>query len=161
MEEESAVYLQLLVESFANPPQKETLCELSKCQFWLKEIMFLSYVVSAEGVRIDSKKTKSNIIGDLLKVVLTQALVLIQPELGKQYVVYSDSSYAGLGCVLMEGGKLVAYVSRQLKQHECNYSTHDLELATVIFTLKIWRHYLYGEKCYIYTDHKSLKYLLT
>ncbi|KAG8503511.1 hypothetical protein CXB51_001474 [Gossypium anomalum] len=65
------------------------------------------------------------------------------------------------GCVLMQEGKVVAYASRQLKPHEGNYPTHDLELAAVIFALKIWRHYLYGERCIIYTDHKSLKYLLT
>ena len=96
-----------------------------------------------------------------LKSILTQAPVLIQPESGKPYTVYSDASYTGLGCVLMQDGKVVAYASRQLKPHECNYLTHDLELAAVIFALKIWRHYLYGEKCYIFTDHKSLKYLLT
>ena len=55
---------------------------------------------------------------------------------------------------------MVAYDSRQLKPHEKNYPTHDLELAAIVFSLKIWRHYLYGEKCFIYTDHKSLKYLL-
>lgn len=66
-----------------------------------------------------------------------------------------------LGCVLMQDGKPVAYASRKLKTHECNYPTHDLGLVAVVFALKIWRHYLYREKCTIYTDHKSLKYLLT
>ena len=56
---------------------------------------------------------------------------------------------------------MIPYASRQLKKHELNYPTHDLELAAVVFTLKLWRHYLYGEKCQIFTDHKSLKYLLT
>ncbi|KAL4313586.1 hypothetical protein GQ457_01G039130 [Hibiscus cannabinus] len=98
---------------------------------------------------------------DKLKSVLTEAPVLIQPESGKAYTVFSDASRTGLGCVLMQDGKVVAYASRQLKSHESNYPTHDLELAAVIFALKIWRHYLYGEKCYVYTDHKSLKYLLT
>ncbi|KAA3470813.1 reverse transcriptase [Gossypium australe] len=70
-------------------------------------------------------------------------------------------SAEGLGCVLMQEGKVVAYASRQLRPHEMNYTTHDLELATVVFALKIWRHYLYGEKSVIYTDYKSLKYLLT
>ena len=74
--------------------------------------------------------------------------------------MYSDVSRIGLGCVLMQDGKVVAYASRQLKPHEQNYPTHDLELAVVVFALKIWRHYLYGEKCRIFTDHKSLKYLL-
>ena len=74
-------------------------------------------------------------------------------------MIFSDASLNGLGCVLMQEGKVVAYASRQLKSHEKNYPTHDLELAAIVFALKIWRHYLYGEKCFIYTDHKSLKYL--
>jgi hypothetical protein len=76
-------------------------------------------------------------------------------------VVYSDASKKGLGCVLMQNGNVIAYASRQLKPYEQNYPTHDLELAAVVFALKIWRHYLYGELCEIYTDHKSLKYLFT
>ena len=94
-----------------------------------------------------------------LKAFLTEAPVLTQPTCGKEYVIFSDASLNGLGCVLMQGGKVVAYASRQLKPHEKNYPTHDLELVAIVFALKIWRHYLYGEKCFIYTDHKSLKYL--
>ena len=94
-----------------------------------------------------------------LKAFLTEAPVLTQPTCGKEYVIYSDASLNGLGCVLMQDGKVVAYASRQLKPHEKNYPKHDLELAAIVFVLKIWRHYLYGEKCFIYTDHKSLKYL--
>ncbi|WRX30253.1 Reverse transcriptase domain - like 10 [Theobroma cacao] len=96
-----------------------------------------------------------------LKNRLTSAPVLTLPVNGKGFVVYSDASKLGLGCVLMQDEKVVAYASRQLKRHEANYPTHDLELATVVFALKIWRHYLYGEHCRIFTDHKSLKYLLT
>ena len=96
-----------------------------------------------------------------LKEILVEAPVLIKPTSGRDYTVYSDASRIGLGCVLMQDGKVVAYASRQLKLHEQNYPTHDLELAAVVFALKIWRHYLYGEKCRIFTDHKSLKYLLT
>ena len=96
-----------------------------------------------------------------IKEILVEAPVLIQPTSGREYTVYSDASRIGLGCVLMQDGKVVAYASRQLKPHEKNYPTHDLELAVVVFALKIWRHYLYGEKCRIFTDHKSLKYLLT
>ena len=96
-----------------------------------------------------------------LKEILIEAPVLIQPTSGRDYTVYSDASRIGLGCVLMQDVKVVAYASRQLKPHEQNYPTHDLELAAVMFALKIWRHYLYGEKCRIFTDHKSLKYLLT
>ena len=96
-----------------------------------------------------------------LKAFLTKALVLTQSTYGKEYVIFSDASLNGLGCVRMQEGKVVAYASRQLKSHEKNYPTHDLELATTVFTFKIWRHYLYGEKCFIYTDHKSLKYFLS
>ena len=96
-----------------------------------------------------------------LKEMLVEAPVLTQPTSGKEYTLYSDASGIGLGCVLMQNDKLVAYASRQLKSHEQNYPTHDLELVAVVFALKIWRHYLYGEKCIIYKDHKSLKYLLT
>ena len=95
-----------------------------------------------------------------LKEMLVEAPLLKQPISGKEYTLYSDALGIGLGCVLMQDGKVVAYASRQLKPHEQNYPTHDLELATVVFALKIWRHYLYGEKCRIYTNHKSLKYLL-
>ena len=94
-----------------------------------------------------------------LKAFLIEAPVLTQPTCGKEYVIFSDASLNGLVCVLMQEGKVVAYASRQLKPHEKNYPTHDLELAAIVFALKIWRHYLYGEKCFIYTDHKSLKYL--
>ncbi|GJT62324.1 putative nucleotidyltransferase, ribonuclease H [Tanacetum coccineum] len=77
------------------------------------------------------------------------------------FQIYSDASKKGLGCVLMQHGKVIAYASRQLKPYEVNYPTHDLELAAVVFALKIWRHYLYGEVCDIFTDHKSLKYIFT
>ncbi|WMV48389.1 hypothetical protein MTR67_041774 [Solanum verrucosum] len=76
-------------------------------------------------------------------------------------MVYCDASRVGLGCVLMQNGKVIAYASRQLKVHEKNYPTHDLELAAVVFALKLWRHYLYGVHVDIFTDHKSLQYVLT
>ena len=87
--------------------------------------------------------------------------MLTQLTLVKEYTLYSDASRIGLGCVLMQDGKVVAYASRQLKLHEKNYPTHDLALADVVFTLKIWRHYLYGKKCRVYTNIKSLMYMLT
>ncbi|KAL0561469.1 hypothetical protein IC582_001897 [Cucumis melo] len=96
-----------------------------------------------------------------LKQKLVTAPVLTVPDGSGSFVVYSDASKKGLGCVLMQQGKVVAYASRQLKSHEQNYPTHDLELAAVVFALKIWRHYLYGEKIQIFTDHKSLKYFFT
>nr|XP_016442948.1 PREDICTED: uncharacterized protein LOC107768342 [Nicotiana tabacum] len=94
-----------------------------------------------------------------LKYLLTKAHILTLPIEGKEYVIYSDASHYGLGCILMQEGKVVAYASRKWKPHELNYPTRDLELAAKVFVLKICRHYLYGEKCHIFTDHASLKYL--
>ena len=94
-----------------------------------------------------------------LKHRLTSAPVLIIPDVSKPFEVYCDASHQGLGCVLMQERKVMAYASRQLKIHEKNYPTHDLELAAVVFALKIWRHYLYGTQFRVFSDHKSLKYL--
>ncbi|GKV42221.1 hypothetical protein SLEP1_g49653 [Rubroshorea leprosula] len=96
-----------------------------------------------------------------LKEKLVTTHVLALPINGEGFTVYSDASKKGLGCVLMQKDRVIAYAFRQLKPYEENYPTHDLELATVIFALKIWRHYLYGETCEIFTDHKSLKYIFT
>jgi hypothetical protein len=96
-----------------------------------------------------------------LKNKLVDAPILALPESGKRFTVYTDASRIGLGCVLMQEGRVIAYGSRQWRKHEGNYPTHDLELAPVVFALKSWRHYLYGESCDIYTDHKSLKYIFT
>src|SRR3954467_14733939 len=94
-----------------------------------------------------------------LKKRLTSAPVLTFPNSGEPFVVYCDACLMGLGGVLMQNGKVVAYASRQLRIHEKNYPTHDLELAAVVFVLKIWRHYLYGSRFEVFSDHKSLKYL--
>ncbi|RVX22738.1 Retrovirus-related Pol polyprotein from transposon 17.6 [Vitis vinifera] len=96
-----------------------------------------------------------------LKNRLVSAPILTIPSGSGGFVVYSDASHQGLGCVLMQHGRVVAYASRQLKPYERNYPTHDLELAAVVFALKIWRHFLFGETCEIFTDHKSLKYLFS
>ncbi|KAJ6839083.1 uncharacterized protein M6B38_316420 [Iris pallida] len=98
---------------------------------------------------------------DELKERLITAPILALPSGSGGYEIYSDASGKGLGCVLMQHGRVIAYASRQLKTHERNYPTHDLELAAVVFALKLWRHYLYGERIKIYTDHKSLKYVFT
>ncbi|GKA78468.1 putative reverse transcriptase domain-containing protein [Tanacetum coccineum] len=90
--------------------------------------------------------------------VLTQNTL---PDGSKDFVVYYDASGLGLGCVLTQRGKVIAYASRQLKIHKKNYTTHDLELGAVVFALKIWRHYLYGTKSVIYTDHKSLQHIFS
>ncbi|GJW84070.1 putative nucleotidyltransferase, ribonuclease H [Tanacetum coccineum] len=96
----------------------------------------------------------------LLKQKLCEAPILALPEGNNDFVVYCDASHQGLGAVLMQREKVIAYASRQLKPHEENYTTHDLELGVVVFALKIWRHYLYGTKCTVFTDHKSLQHIL-
>jgi hypothetical protein len=96
-----------------------------------------------------------------LQTLLTTMPVLAQPDIEKPFDVLCDALGIGLGCVLMQDGKVVAYASRQLRKHEVNYPMHDLELAAVVHTLKIWRHYLLGNVCNIFTDHKSLKYIFT
>ncbi|KAA0064121.1 pol protein [Cucumis melo var. makuwa] len=161
--------------------------KFSKCEFWLKQVSFLGHVVSKAGVSVDPAKIEAgtswprpSTVSELtrkgapfvwskacedsfqnLKQKLVTAPVLTVPDGSGSFMIYSDASKKGLGCVLMQQGKVVTYASRQLKSHEQNYPTHDLELAAVVFALKIWRHYLYGEKIQIFTDHKSLKYFFT
>ncbi|GKF06218.1 putative reverse transcriptase domain-containing protein, partial [Tanacetum coccineum] len=94
-----------------------------------------------------------------LKDNLCNAPILSLPDGIEDFVVYCDASNLGLGCVLMQRGKVIAYASRQLKIYEKNYTTHDIELGAVVFSLKTWRHYLYGTKSVIYTDHKSLQHI--
>ncbi|GKC73083.1 putative reverse transcriptase domain-containing protein, partial [Tanacetum coccineum] len=113
-----------------------------------------------------TQKNKVYVWGDkkdkafqILKDKLCNAPVLALPDGPGDFVVYCDASKQGFRCVLMQQGKVIAYASRQLKIHEDNYTTHDLELGAVVFALKIWRHYLYGTKSVIYTDHKSLQYI--
>ncbi|GKB51764.1 putative reverse transcriptase domain-containing protein [Tanacetum coccineum] len=96
----------------------------------------------------------------LLKQKLCSAPILALPEGSEDFIVYCDASKKGLGAVLMQREKVISYASRQLKIHEKNYTTHDLELGAVVFALKIWRHYLYGTKCTVFTDHKSLQHIL-
>ncbi|CAN4096900.1 unnamed protein product [Withania somnifera] len=120
--------------------------KFSKCEFWLKSVAFLGHVVSTRG----DKELKNK---------LTSTPVLVLPEGTDGYAVYCDASGIGLGCVLTQHGRVIAYASRQLRPHEKNYPTHDLELAAVVIALKIWRHYLYGVHVDIYTDHKSLQYI--
>ncbi|GJV94873.1 putative reverse transcriptase domain-containing protein [Tanacetum coccineum] len=96
----------------------------------------------------------------LLKQKLCSAPILALPEGSEDFVVYCDASHKGLGDVLMQREKVISYASRQLKIHEKNYTTYDLELRSVVFSLKLWRHYLYGTKCTVFTDHKSLQHIL-
>jgi hypothetical protein len=96
-----------------------------------------------------------------LKRRLVSAPILTMPNITKTFDVYCDASKLGLGSVLMQDGKVIAYLSRQLRPHEMNYPTHDLKLVAVVHALKTWRYYLMGNRCEIYTDHKSLKYIFT
>ena len=116
--------------------------------------------LTRNGVKFDwTPKCKKSF--QILKRLLTTAPILIIPERGLGYTVYCDASKDGFGCVLMQQEKVVAYALRQLRLHEKNYPTHDLELGAVVFALKCWRHYLFGEKFEVYTDHKTLKYIFT
>ncbi|GJT39265.1 reverse transcriptase domain-containing protein [Tanacetum coccineum] len=120
----------------------------------------------AKPLTLLTQKNKDYVWGEdqekafqILKEKLCNAPVLTLPDGPNDFVVYCDASHQGFGCVLMQRGKVIAYASRQLKVHEKNYTTHDLELGAVVFALKIWRHYLYGTKSVIYTDHQSLQYI--
>ncbi|GJW68714.1 putative reverse transcriptase domain-containing protein, partial [Tanacetum coccineum] len=95
-----------------------------------------------------------------LKLKLCSAPILSLPKESEDFVVYCDASLKGFGVVLMQREKVIAYASRQLRKNEENYTIHDLELGAVVFALRLWRHYLYGTKCTVYTDHKSLQYIL-
>ncbi|XP_042980057.1 uncharacterized protein LOC122310242 [Carya illinoinensis] len=134
--------------------------KLSKCEFWLREVRFLGHVISSARVAVDPAKIEEcslertlSMYGlknvkksfQKLKNRLSSAPVLALLEPHKPYAVYSDASKMGLGCVLMQEGRVITYSLQQLKDHKQNYPTHDLELAAVAFALKIWRHYLYSE----------------
>nr|GFA57408.1 putative reverse transcriptase domain-containing protein [Tanacetum cinerariifolium]GFA66575.1 putative reverse transcriptase domain-containing protein [Tanacetum cinerariifolium] len=95
----------------------------------------------------------------LIKQKLCSASILALPERSEDFIVYCDVSIKGLGAVLIQREKVIAYASQQLKIHEKNYTTHDLELGAVMFALKIWRHYLYGTKCTVFTNNKSLQHI--
>ncbi|GJX67373.1 putative reverse transcriptase domain-containing protein [Tanacetum coccineum] len=144
--EEHANHLRIILELL----KKEKLyAKFSKCDFWIQS------------------KNKKYIWGEdqesafqLLKQKLCEAPILALPEGNDDFVVYCDASHQGLGAVLMQREKVIAYASRQLKPNKENYTTHDLELGAVVFALKIWRHYLYGTKCTMFTDHKSLQHIL-
>nr|GFA06028.1 retrovirus-related Pol polyprotein from transposon 17.6 [Tanacetum cinerariifolium] len=96
----------------------------------------------------------------LIKQKLCSAPILALPEGSEDFVVYCDASHKGLGAVLIQREKVISYASRQLKVHEKNYTTHDLELGLVVFALKLWRYYLYGTRCTMFTNHKSLQHIL-
>ncbi|GJZ08725.1 putative reverse transcriptase domain-containing protein [Tanacetum coccineum] len=122
--------------------KEELYAKFSKCEFWL------------------SKGEKAEVAFQLLKQKLCSAPILALPEGGENFMVYYDASHKGLGAISMQKERVVAYASRQLKVHEKNYTTHNLELGAVVFALNMWRHYLYGTKCVVFIDHKSLQHIL-
>ncbi|GJY33963.1 putative reverse transcriptase domain-containing protein [Tanacetum coccineum] len=149
-EQEHEEHLKLILELLK---KEELYAKFSKCEFWILKVQFLGHVIDIKGIHIDP--TKIEIFQD--RQINDQA----NPKEGAEnFIVYRDASHKGLGNVLMQNKKVIAYASRQLKIHEKNYTTRDLELGAVVFTLKIYRHYLYGTKCTVLTDHKSLQYIL-
>ncbi|GKD86578.1 putative reverse transcriptase domain-containing protein, partial [Tanacetum coccineum] len=174
--EEHANHLRIILESL----KKEKLfAKFSKCDFWIHIVQFLGHPAKIEARFMEgfskiaksltelTQKNKKYIWGEdqesafqLLKQKLYEAPILALPEGNDDFVVYCDASHQGLGAVLMQREKVIAYASRQLKPHEENYTTHDLKLGAVVFALKIWRHYLYGTKYIVFTDHKSRQYIL-
>nr|GEX02278.1 putative reverse transcriptase domain-containing protein [Tanacetum cinerariifolium] len=123
-----------------------------------------SYEVKSSNEKV---KNKPYVWGDneeepfqTLKLKLCSLPILSLPKGNEDFVVYCDASLKGFGAILMQREKVIAYTSRQLRKNEENYTTHDLELGAVLFALRLWRHYMYSTKCMVYTDHKSLQYIL-
>ncbi|KAF3676518.1 putative zinc finger CCCH domain-containing protein 19-like isoform X2 [Capsicum annuum] len=141
--------------------------KFSKYEFWLSHFVGGFSSIAAPLTRLTQKKVKFQWSDSCeksfqeLKTQLTSSPVMTLPNGVDDFVVNCDASRVGLGCVLMHKGKVIAYASSQLKPHEKNYPTHDLELAAVVFALKIWRHYLYGVHIDVFMDHKSLQYVFT
>nr|GEU70018.1 putative reverse transcriptase domain-containing protein [Tanacetum cinerariifolium] len=145
----------------------------------MNRVKFLGHVINSEGIHVDpakieaikdwaSPKTPTEIhqflekeeaVSKLLKQKLCSTPILALPEGSENFVVYCDASHKGLCTVLMQKKKVIAYASCQIKVYEKKYTTHDLDLGTVVFALKMWRHYLYGTKCVVFTDHKSLQHI--
>ncbi|GJY29016.1 putative reverse transcriptase domain-containing protein [Tanacetum coccineum] len=148
--------------------KEELYAKFSKCEFWIPKVQFLGHVIDNKGIHVDPAKIESvkNWASPKTPTEIRQFLglagapILALPEGSEDSIVYCDASIKGLGDVLMEREKVISYASHQLKIHEKNYTTHDLELRAVVFALKIWRHYLYGTKCTVFTDHKSLQHIL-
>ncbi|GKE70824.1 putative reverse transcriptase domain-containing protein, partial [Tanacetum coccineum] len=138
---------------------------LKKEQLYAKFIEGFSKIVKSmtkftqKGIKFDWGEKEENAF-QLIKQKLCSAPILALPEGSVDFMVYCDASHKGLGDVLMQREKMIAYASRQLKVHEKNYTTHDLELESIVFALKIWRHCLYGTRCTMFTDHKSLQHIL-
>ncbi|GJX70735.1 putative reverse transcriptase domain-containing protein [Tanacetum coccineum] len=163
--QEHEEHLKLILELLK---KEELYAKFSKCEFWIPKVHFLGHVIDSEGIHVDPAKIES--IKDWTSpkspteirqfLGLASAPILALPEGSEDFIAYCDTSKKGLGAVLMQREKVISYALRQLKIHEKNYITHDLDLGAIVFALKIWRHYLYGTKCTVFTDHKSLQYIL-
>ncbi|GJS29968.1 putative nucleotidyltransferase, ribonuclease H [Tanacetum coccineum] len=161
--EEHEVHLKLILELL----EKEKLFgKYTNANSGYKRRFITNFSKIAKPLTLLTQKSKKFEWGDeqenafqTLKDMLCDAQILALPEGPNDFVVYYDASNQGLGCVLMQRNKVIAYASRQLKIHENNYTTHDLELGAVVFAFKTWRHYLYGTRSVIYTDHKSLQHI--
>nr|GFA45114.1 retrotransposon protein, putative, Ty3-gypsy subclass [Tanacetum cinerariifolium] len=125
--------------------------KFSKYDFWLNSVQFLGHVIDSSGIYVDPAK---------IEAIKIWATPTTPTEGSEDFMVYCDASLKGFGAVLMQREKVIAYALRQLRKNEENYTTHDLELGAVVFALRLWRHYLYGTKCTVYTDHKSLQYIM-
>ncbi|GJZ02500.1 putative reverse transcriptase domain-containing protein [Tanacetum coccineum] len=162
--EEYANHLRIILELL----KKEKLyAKFSKCDFWIRIVQFLGHLIDSQGLHVDPAKieavknwTSPTTPTEIRQFLGLAAPILALPEGNDDFVVYCDASHQGLGAVLMQREKVIAYASRQLKPNEENYIIHDLELGVVVFALKIWRHYLYGTKYTVFTDHKSLQHIL-
>ncbi|GJU12449.1 putative reverse transcriptase domain-containing protein, partial [Tanacetum coccineum] len=165
--EEHADHLRIILELLK---EEKLYAKFSKCDFWISIVQFLGHLVGSQGLHVDPVKieaiknwaspTTPTKIRQFLGLKLCEAPILALPEGNDDFFIYCDASHQGLGAVLMQKEKVIAYASRQLKPYEENYTTHDLELGAVVFALKIWRHYLYVTKCTVFTDHKSLQHIL-
>ncbi|GKA59597.1 putative reverse transcriptase domain-containing protein [Tanacetum coccineum] len=163
--EEHEDHLRIIMELL----KKEKLyAKFSKCDFWISIVQFLGHVIDSQGIHVDPAKIKAvkNWEYPITPTEIRQFLGLAGyhqrfiEEGNDDFIIYCDASHQGLGAVLMQREKFIAYASRQLKPHEENYTTHDLELGVVVSALKIWRHYLYDTKCIVFTHHKSLQHIL-
>ncbi|GKF07393.1 putative reverse transcriptase domain-containing protein [Tanacetum coccineum] len=139
--------------------KEELYAKFSKCKFWLPKIAKSMTKLTQKGVKFDWGD-KQEAVFQLLNQKLCSVPILDLPEGREDFVVYCDASHKGLGVLLMQREKVISYASLQLKIHEKNYTTHDLELGSVVFSLKLWSHYLYQTKCMMFTDHKSLQHIL-
>nr|GFB04783.1 putative reverse transcriptase domain-containing protein [Tanacetum cinerariifolium] len=136
----------------------ELYAKFSKYEFWIPKVQFLGHMIDKQGIHVDPAKIES--VKDWASPKSPTEIRQFLGLAGEDFIVYCDASNKGLGAVLMQREKVISYASRQLKIHEKNYTTHDLELGAVVSALKTWRHYLYGTKCIVFTDHKSLQHIL-